>query len=177
MSELIETLVRAFITLFGLIVEAAIHLISGSITVVAWCCSKTFRQRKRVEWQDKKIRQFVELGWSGFCLTALVAIPIWLSWPKSESNKGGDVIYEFGRGEAGEDFRVRLRTTNTSATGPGTNLLIVVGEGGTARIMGTKTLDELKQQIQTSVKAFAEKPNGPTNSGRVHKPSDRGTGR
>ena len=148
MSELLTVLVEGFVALLELIARGIILLVSGSATLIAWVCSKAFRNRKRTQWKGNRVRKFAELGFSGLCVAVLVALGAWVLLREINPKPKSDTAFQAEKVQQGEDVRLRLQVTKDSQKNDGT---IAVREGGTAKILGAKTLKDLKQQLAENV--------------------------
>ena len=149
MEELIEALVRGFFALLELIFEVFCFLVAGSVTLIAYLLSSGYRARKEGEWRGSTLTKVARLGYSGACLGALVAIPVWLALTEPESKpepKLGRLVVE--PPQKGEELRLSLSETNDAGK---KEIRIAVKDGGLDKILSTRTMNELKSQIKENV--------------------------
>ena len=150
MAELLEGLIRGFVALLQLIVEVSALLAEAAVTLIAYLWSQGFRDRKEAEWRGRRVRKFVHLGLSGVCLVALVATPAWLVLHKPVP--GTEVKLkrlEAETPEKGEELRLSVNATNN--LGREYESRIAIREGGTSKILGSKTRKDLKDHIKENV--------------------------
>ena len=156
MSELIQ----GFLALLELVFHGIVFSISRAVTLVAWLCSKRFRDRKRVEWKDHKIRKLAELGLSGICVAGLVAVAAWLLLPDVKPRTSA---LQIEQPQAGEDLRLKVQVTGHN--GQKEAIRVAVKEGGTARILGAESMKDLKQQLEANLQVIVPRPDITTNAG------------
>ena len=80
--------IQALCELLVLLLQLLFWMIRGSITILAYAASPRYRLKKRQEWANKPANKYFELGISGACLGALIALTLWLCW-QAQTRKGG----------------------------------------------------------------------------------------
>ena len=94
MAELIGALAEAIAGLFLIIAEALpalaellVYLVIGSVTLIAYSLSRTFRERKRREWTERPTRRYLDVALSAAALALLILLVFWIFLPAAKQPK------------------------------------------------------------------------------------------
>ena len=153
MGELLTALVEGLVAILQLIVEGFVILVSGAKTVILCLCSKRFRAKKRAEWEKHKTKKYVELIWGSICLTGVIGLAAWLLLSEAKPKTQNVTVSGIEKPLAGEDARLKLNIKNGDGE---TEFRVVIKEGGTAKILAAKTIDELGKQLTQNLTIVTE---------------------
>jgi len=169
MSELLAGLVEGFIVVIELLFHGLVLFISGAATIVAWPFSKGFRDRKREQWRENKVRKFGELSIGAISLVGLAAFAVWISLPERKNKSQDETRAQIGKARSGEDLRFSLQLTNAGA--PITGVTIAIKQGGLQKILETRSLTTLSRQLQENVVVIRQTNAQGKESSKPHLPA------
>jgi hypothetical protein len=148
MGELIAALVELIVsaTLLMLeflmvVLEVLLNLVVASFTIIAYALSSRYRSKKQREWAAQPRRKYYDLGVSGTCLAALIALTIWFF--ASDHQPPPPEIASNNRATTEKHAKPSVNGTNRTS--------ITVKPGGIKQIMETRTLSELAGAIRSNV--------------------------
>ena len=142
MAADISGLAEGIAALVELVFKTLVRLISGTVTLVAYLCSKKFRARKQAEWAGSRFKKYASLTYSGICVIGLLSLCSWMLWYGMQEKKrvpATDV--------AGGSIHVELRSKEQ----PERNVTVAVKPGGVSKILATTNLAGLKHHLKENV--------------------------
>ena len=142
-GEIVMWLVEAFATW-------AQALFEGFIVLACFLFSRSFRAKRLELWRLQPSKKYLDLGLASFWFALVIALPCYLFLPFSNDPADGEPVeITLTTAKTNEDLRVELRTMRTNDHQ--TIGTVGVKKGGAAKILGTKSLQELKTQLVENV--------------------------
>jgi hypothetical protein len=163
MLELIEIVLEAFAALLRPM-SAVIELFLEAMALIFFYpFSEYFRNRKRAQWAASPRRKYLEVGVAAVFLAGMSVAVVKLSIPANSSNPLDSVELRAEKARQGEVLRVKVQFKNTNVP----ERVLVVKEGGPARIVGTRTATDLVHQTKADVSVLTDAT--PNSTGRIEK--------
>lgn len=147
MAELVTLIVEALIEFVSLLIKA----VTTAVTVIAYACSRQFREKKRTQWAVSPLQKYWELGASSLCLVGIVALLVWILHDRNGGSPGSEIVQDVTREEPVETEDARLKVTTKKAGNSTNHLTVTVEKGGLKKISGTSTLEELGTALKENV--------------------------
>jgi Na+/phosphate symporter len=147
MGELIATLVEILVSLMVAILEALFLMAEVSATIIAYAISAGFRQKKRNQWAEKSWKKYLDLGISSLCLSSLIAVVVWLSWPSPKPPRRS-----VQTAERHHKFNVDLQIMATPIGTTNNTVTIAVKKSGGKMIFETSSLKDLGRMFRDKVR-------------------------
>ena len=137
-------------------------LFEGLIVLACFLFSRSFRAKRLELWRVQPSKKYLDLGSASLWLALVIALPCFLFLPSSKGPTDGEPVeMTLTTAKTNEDLRVELRTMRTNDQQ--TIGTVSVKKGGAAKILGTKSLQELKTQFVENV-SFIRTPTANINS-------------
>src|SRR6185436_7716176 len=148
LGEMLAAMIAALVALLPIVAEVTVYVLVCSIGIILYALSPKFRNRKKEEWKGQPLRKYLFLGTSGVCVAAIVALSVFLLFPRPRPDRrSNDLAMEQAR--EGEERRLVIKTD--SGEGATNQVRIAVKEGGVTKILHTKSMDDLKQALRENV--------------------------
>ena len=171
MFELISIFVEALFALIMLICELLAAwgqvLLEGLAVLACFLFSRRFRERKLEVWRAQPRKKIIDLSLATGWLALVVGVPILVFAPSPPRSSRNEISVRPVSAQSNEGVRLELRFKNTKNTNaPGLAGTVVVKKGGVTKLLGTKSLGELKTQLVenvTVIKASASRAPHSTN--------------
>lgn len=157
MGEAIAGIIEGLIALLELLIHGILLLVKGSVALIAFIVSPSYRASRNREWQGKPVAKVLTLAFSGLCLATLFGLVTWLAVISFDSKAGSAPVRSAkatGSNHLSFDFR------STSREGTNRALHISIAEGGVERILAASNRADLLTQVK-SIKLVT----GATNAG------------
>lgn len=150
MAELFTIIGEALALLAEILATWAHALLEGLIVLACFLFSRKFRAERLQTWRLHPRKKFVDLGLASLWLAVVIALPCFLLLSSNHQAKDGEPVDPaFVKANTNEDLRVELRTKRTNDQQ--TIGTVSVKKGGVAKILGTKSLQDLKSQLVENV--------------------------
>jgi len=163
MAELFTIIGEALALLAHVIAAWAHALLEGLIVLACFLFSRKFRSARLETWRLQPRKKFADLGLASLWFAAVIALPCFLLLPSSEQTKAGEPVGPaWVKANTNEDLRVELRTKRTNDQQ--TIGTVSVKKGGVAKILGTKSLQDLKTQLVENVSVTRGSESNPTST-------------
>lgn len=139
MADIGSIFANGIAAILELIVRGLAFLLRYGSALIAYLCSKAYRDRKNLEWGPDRKRKWLALGFSGFCLAVLLGISVWaavgIQHQKQKSLK------------ARREFQFKIEAKDKE----GKVFKVGIKEGGLSNIAGAKDLKELANRIKENM--------------------------
>jgi hypothetical protein len=150
MAELFTIIGEALALLAHAIAAWAHALFEGLIVLTCFLFSRKFRSERLETWRLHPWKKIADVGLASLWFGAVIALPCFLLLASSnQANDGEPVDSVWVKANTNEDLRVELRTKRTNDQQ--TIGTVSVKKGGVAKILGTKSLQDLKTQLVQNV--------------------------
>jgi hypothetical protein len=152
MAELFTIIGEALVLLAQVIAAWAHALLEGLIVLVCFLFSRRFRVARLETWRLHPRKKIADLGLATLWFAVVIALPCFLFLLDDNQTASREPVdAAFTKANTNEDLRVELRTMRTNdQKAIGT---VSVKKGGVAKILGTKSLQDLKTQLVENVLA------------------------
>lgn len=150
MADFLSIIGEALALLVEAIATWAQALLQGLMVLTCFLFSPGFRAKKLETWRLHPRRKIIDLGLASLWFALVIGLPCFLLLPSDkQKTKGKSAGPIWAKAGTNEDLRIKLGTKRTNQQE--TLGTIVVKSGGVAKILGTKSLGDLKTQLVENV--------------------------
>lgn len=147
MADFISAIANGFAALLELIFYCLIFLARQTVALIAYTCSKTYRERKKVEWGNRHFRKIFALGFSGLCLIGLISFGVWAAMAL-----GREKASDSRAKQAQTELHFELHAKDKD----GKNLKVAIKDGGISNIIAARSLTDLAKKIKENIIVVGE---------------------
>ena len=125
-----------------LVIRGLLLLVERTFCLIAYACSKTYREEKNAGWKNRQLKKVLSLGFSGLCLFSLIYIAVW-GVMQFKRNKLAD---SYAR-QTQPEFRWQMQATDKDNI----PLKVTIKEGSASNLMAAHGLADLAKKIKENL--------------------------